>query len=274
MSINKQIVELHMELQTFTDNGALYFSESHKKFIVAKQIQGNSYHHELSPKFSGLIYETCWSTETINVVIYDESSLRSVENTPKKLYSTGILQIEKLFFYGGCHTQTIEAAVYFASRHHGEQVRKSNHEPYTLHLFEVLNLIKFFGKDVNETTLIASVLHDVVEDTHVTTESIAFLFGTDVAKIVAELTCENAISSDEKKQILLDKIKTASASAKIIKLADVISNSSSIPSSWTDEKKKSYLSWCDEVAAVCKGTSENLYHVYIQKRPICSSTQH
>jgi DNA-binding ferritin-like protein (Dps family) len=270
MSINKQIAELHMELQTLTGDGALYFSESHKKFIVTKQIESVSYHHELSPKFNGLIYETCWGTATIKVDICDESFSSKGIDTPEVLYSAEILQIEKLYLYGEYHTQTIEAAVYFAARHHGEQVRKSNYEPYTLHLFEVLNLIKYVETDVSEATLIASVLHDVVEDTHVTIESIEFLFGDDIANIVAELTCENAITSDEKKRILLEQIKVALVPTKIIKLADIISNISSIPTKWTEEKKESYLKWCDEVADICKTASENLYHVYIQKRPICN----
>jgi (p)ppGpp synthase/HD superfamily hydrolase len=134
----------------------------------------------------------------------------------------------------------------------------------------VLNLIKSADKSVNGATLIAAVLHDIVEDTHVTIESIEYLFGSDIASIIAELTCENAVNSYEKKQVLLEQVKTASVPAKTIKLADVISNISSIPTKWTYERKESYLNWCDEVAAVCKGTSENLYHVYIQKRAIFS----
>jgi guanosine-3',5'-bis(diphosphate) 3'-pyrophosphohydrolase len=268
MSINKQIVELHSKLHRLVDREELYFSESHRKFIVAKKKGKASYYNELPSKLSGLIYETCWGTETTKVDICNERSPDKETHPHRVLYSTEVLQIEKLYLYGEYHTQTIEAAVYFAARHHGEQVRKSNYEPYTLHLFEVLNLIKSIEIGVNEATLIASLLHDVVEDTHVTIESIELLFGNDIANIVAELTCEKAATSDEKKQILLEQIKTASVPAKIIKLADVISNSNSIPSSWTDEKKQSYLNWCDEVAAVCKGTSENLYHVYIQKRAV------
>jgi hypothetical protein len=268
--MNTQIFDLHEGLHKLVSKRKLYYSMQLKQFVVLMSERGTSHYQELDFKLTGLIYEMeiVPRQHHINVAPVAKDNKRKF--VAKKDYPASINPVKKLFLYGECHTLSLASAMQFAALHHSKQIRKSNHQPYMMHLFEVLNLIKFFGKIVNGTTLIASVLHDVVEDTHVTIESIEFLFGSDVASIVAELTCENAATSDEKKQILLDKIKTASASAKIIKLADVISNISSIPKQWTDEKKTSYLGWCDEVADVCKTASENLYHVYIQKRPICN----
>lgn len=59
----------------------------------------------------------------------------------------------------------IKKAYEFAKFHHGDQLRKSG-EPYIIHPIQVAYILADIGLD--ESTICAALLHDVVEDTPVT----------------------------------------------------------------------------------------------------------
>ena len=59
----------------------------------------------------------------------------------------------------------IKRAFEFAKFHHGDQLRKSG-EPYIIHPLQVGFILADIGLD--ESTICAALLHDVVEDTEVT----------------------------------------------------------------------------------------------------------
>jgi len=68
---------------------------------------------------------------------------------------------------------------------HKEQTRESG-EPYIIHPINVcINLAKFHA---DGATLVAGMLHDVVEDTKYTIEDIEEKFGSEVAKLVLGVT--------------------------------------------------------------------------------------
>ena len=69
-------------------------------------------------------------------------------------------------------------------KHHG-QLRKSS-EPYIQHPIEVAYMLAEYR--TSPATIIAGLLHDIVEDTDVTKEDLALKFGTDVANIVDGVT--------------------------------------------------------------------------------------
>ena len=73
-----------------------------------------------------------------------------------------------------------EAYLLAASKHEG-QYRKSG-EPYIIHPLSVALILA--GLNVGPNTLIAAILHDVVEDTDCELKLIAEKFGNDVANIV------------------------------------------------------------------------------------------
>lgn len=125
----------------------------------------------------------------------------------------------------------VERAKEFATLKHAEiqQVRKYTGEPYINHPAEVVEIVKSV-KHTDEM-LAAAWLHDVVEDTNTTIEEIMMVFGPVVTVLVDSLT---DISKPEdgnratRKAMDRKHISTASANAKTVKLADLISNSSSI----------------------------------------------
>lgn len=79
----------------------------------------------------------------------------------------------------------LERAYRFAEQAHRGQFRKSG-EPYIHHPVQVAEILAHLKMDV--TTLIAALLHDVVEDTGVTLEQVETEFGTAVRQLVDGVT--------------------------------------------------------------------------------------
>ena len=79
----------------------------------------------------------------------------------------------------------IQEAYDFIMLKHKDQYRKSG-EPYYHHLIEVAYILASLQSGPN--TIIAGLLHDVVEDTDVTVEDIKKRWGEEVSKIVDSLT--------------------------------------------------------------------------------------
>lgn len=112
--------------------------------------------------------------------------------------------------------------------HHGQQ-RKYTGEPYYVHPFEVAHILKERG--LGEDLQIAALLHDTIEDCGVTKEEITILFGGRVADLVDMVTdVSKPEDGNRKVRKELDKnhLAKADADGQTIKLADLISNSSSI----------------------------------------------
>lgn len=126
----------------------------------------------------------------------------------------------------------IEKARIFATAAHAAvgQLRKYTDEPYIVHPTEVAGIIDRL-EGASAEMVAAAWLHDVVEDTHVTNEDVTKEFGDTVGEYVGWLT---DISRPEygnralRKQMDREYIAAAPAEAQTIKLADLISNCSSI----------------------------------------------
>ena len=76
-------------------------------------------------------------------------------------------------------------AYQFAKEHHGDQKRKSG-EDYIIHPLNVAYILATLGMD--EETICAALLHDVVEDTDVTEEDLAKEFGQQILDMVDGVT--------------------------------------------------------------------------------------
>jgi guanosine-3',5'-bis(diphosphate) 3'-pyrophosphohydrolase len=79
------------------------------------------------------------------------------------------------------HTQQIAEAYYFAEHHHEGQFRRSG-EPYITHPLAVAYILSDMHMD--HQSLMAALLHDVIEDTDATKEEVAEKFGSVVAELV------------------------------------------------------------------------------------------
>ncbi|MCS7307049.1 MAG: RelA/SpoT family protein, partial [Aquificaceae bacterium] len=81
--------------------------------------------------------------------------------------------------------ELVKKAIDFVQEKHFGQFRKSG-EPYVVHPLEVALYLSELGMD--KTTVIAGLLHDVLEDTNTTYEELKENFGKEVADIVEGVT--------------------------------------------------------------------------------------
>jgi len=79
----------------------------------------------------------------------------------------------------------LRRAYVFSAREHRSQIRKSG-EPYLVHPLEVAYILADLHLDT--ASIIAGLLHDVVEDTLTTIDTVGQYFGQDVSHIVAGVT--------------------------------------------------------------------------------------
>jgi (p)ppGpp synthase/HD superfamily hydrolase len=127
--------------------------------------------------------------------------------------------------------ELVEKARVFATAAHASaaQLRKYTNEPYIVHPREVARIIGTVPHSYE--MLAAAWLHDVVEDTGVTLEVIRDEFGNDVATLVGWLTdVSRPEQGNRATRKAIDRAHTAMApaDAQTIKLADLISNCTSI----------------------------------------------
>lgn len=121
----------------------------------------------------------------------------------------------------------VEKAFDIAEKSHEDQIRHSG-EPFFTHPLAVTDIIADLGLD--NTTLIAGILHDVVEDTDITIEEISQEFSPEIAKLVdgvTKLKNYEFQSREEQQSESLRKMFLAMASdirVVIIKLADRLHN--------------------------------------------------
>lgn len=112
-----------------------------------------------------------------------------------------------------------------AARWHVHQRRKgAAEEPYINHLVEVAMLVAEATGGSDTNLVVAGLLHDAIEDCEVARELIAETFGEDVASIVEEVTDDKSLPKAERKEEQVKTAPTKSPRAKILKLADKVSN--------------------------------------------------
>ena len=163
----------------------------------------------------------------------------------------------------------VSKAYAFAAERHTDQRRKGlKKEPYINHLVEVADLVTAAtgGSDPNLTA--AAALHDTMEDTGTTYQELEKIFNKDVADLVAEVTDDKSLPKQTRKDLQVRKTPGKSPRAKIIKIADKISNLKSIvkspPGDWSVERKRKYLEWARQVIAGARGVNASLDTLFNQ----------
>lgn len=154
-------------------------------------------------------------------------------------------------------------ALQFAAEKHKRQHRKDvEGSPYINHPIAVAELLARVGGVQDAEVLAAALLHDTVEDTDATIEDIEREFGTEVRKLVAEVTDDRSLSKEERKQLQIEHAAHASVGAKLIKLGDKICNVIDVvnnpPTGWARERRAEYLEWAGRVVDQCRGTNAAL----------------
>lgn len=148
--------------------------------------------------------------------------------------------------------QRVLSAATFAAEKHSTQRRKgAAAEPYINHLLEVAELAAAASAEADPELVMAALLHDAIEDADVTREELAARFGGEVADLVAEVTDDQRLPKAESKRLQIVHAPKVSARARVIKIADKISNLRAIrnspPVDWTERRKAEYFEWARQV---------------------------
>lgn len=124
-------------------------------------------------------------------------------------------------------SKKVSEAYFLAESKHYGQVRKFNGKPYITHPVAVAVLISQLSKD--EEMVIASLLHDVIEDTDAEIDEITNRFDIRVSNIVSELTIDRKEKEKiGKRQYLVNKLNNLTSDALTIKLVDRLHNISDL----------------------------------------------
>jgi (p)ppGpp synthase/HD superfamily hydrolase len=155
-----------------------------------------------------------------------------------------------------------EAAEFAARRHTGQARKGRGNEPYVNHLAEVANLLAAATEGKDAELVAAGWLHDTIEDTETTREELLQDFGRRVADLVAEVTDDMSLSKEQRRQRQIVEAPHKSPGAKLIKIADKISNIGGRirpqPSPEEREDLIDYLGFAEKVVAGCRGVNAML----------------
>lgn len=137
------------------------------------------------------------------------------------------------------YSDRINHALAFAAKHHDRQVRKGTRLPYVTHPSNVAIILCRYGQD--DDTIVAGILHDVIEDCvrenwtrEMLEERIGEKFGALVLDTVLMVTHRkvdddgNELDKQERKADYLQRLVLANDPARWVCAADKIHNASSI----------------------------------------------
>lgn len=133
------------------------------------------------------------------------------------------LQDKVQSYYSDANTELLKKAYSVAANAHMNQKRASN-EPYIVHPLEVAATLADMKLD--EISIAAGLLHDVVEDSDYSVQDIVKLFGNDIGALVEGVTKITKISSFDAEDAVAETLKkmiiamTQDVRVILIKLAD------------------------------------------------------
>ena len=124
------------------------------------------------------------SKQVQNEFVIDDGRIESIEEflTPRELFDDLISRVNK---YSPESVPEITKAFEMANNAHKDQLRKSG-EPYIIHPIYVAIILA--DMEMDKSTIIAGLLHDIIEDTDITYDDLKKEFNMDVANIVEGVT--------------------------------------------------------------------------------------
>jgi (p)ppGpp synthase/HD superfamily hydrolase len=148
----------------------------------------------------------------------------------------------------------MEVAAYAAVAHRNQRRKGREKRPYINHCLIVSQSIAAAADPACDVcVLCAAILHDIVEDTPVSSAEVREAFGDTIADYVAEVTDDKSQPKAARKAEQVAHAPHLSPGACLIKVADKISNVRDLaadrPSDWTRARMLEYVSWSEQVVA-------------------------
>lgn len=154
-------------------------------------------------------------------------------------------------------------AIRFAAEKHRHQRRKDvEASPYINHPIAVAAVLANEAGVEDVSVLCACILHDTIEDTDTTEAELLREFGPAITALVAERTDDRALPRAERKALQIAHAEKLSPGARLVKLADKISNLRDIlatpPKDWPPSAKEEYFDWASSVVERIRGSHAGL----------------
>lgn len=163
----------------------------------------------------------------------------------------------------------IKALTFAANKHRNQRRKNVDAFPYINHPISLVNILcnEVHVTDIN--VICSALLHDTVEDTETTSEELANEFGHEISSIVMEVTDDQTITARQKrKQLQVEHAAHISDQAKMLKLADKISNLRDLsidpPATWSLQRRREYFDWAKQVVDQLRGTHSELEELFDQ----------
>jgi (p)ppGpp synthase/HD superfamily hydrolase len=121
-------------------------------------------------------------------------------------------------------TQIVLQAFRYSALKHRQQTLADGATPYFVHVVRVCWVLRDVFQIKDTATIVASILHDVVEDTATGIEEIEKLFGKTIAQYVDLLTKDPALPKRQREREYDEKLLNAPETVQIAKIADLYDN--------------------------------------------------
>ena len=176
---------------------------------------------------------------------------------------------KRISYLSVAEQEIIAEAFCFCAAAHSDQRRKSG-DLYTLHPLKVACFMALYSGDADN--IVASLLHDVLEDTDVTADRIKLDFGPAVLFLVESVTHHNAFSNREYFEKVFQRSQNDHRVA-LIKLADHCVNlmhndmaafNAEKHAAKLEETKQFYLPRLSEVSGVPSDLQRTLVRILAQ----------
>lgn len=156
-----------------------------------------------------------------------------------------------------------QKAAKFAAEKHAHQKVPGSDANYMLHLSNVvMEILVGHTNNPNFDLSIAvpmALLHDTLEDTDTEIDELVALFGKEVANGVSALTKNDNLSTKEDKMLdSLKRLQGSSKEARLVKIADRITNLQQPPQHWSKEKIEKYHNQAQIIHDMLSGENDYL----------------
>jgi guanosine-3',5'-bis(diphosphate) 3'-pyrophosphohydrolase len=160
----------------------------------------------------------------------------------------------------------IDALAFAADKHRTQRRKDPEASPYINHPIALARVLSVEGRVRDAKVLAAAVLHDTLEDTKTTYEELHERFGPVIAGIVREVTDDKTLLPAERKRLQIEHAGELSHRARLVKLADKISNLRDLtlnaPSEWSLQRRRDYFDWAKKVIDRVRGTNKKLERAF------------
>ena len=156
----------------------------------------------------------------------------------------------------------LKALQFSAIKHRNQRRKDVDASPYINHPISLASILCNEAHVTDIEVICGALLHDTVEDTETTAEELEREFGSAIKDIVMDVTDDALLGKAERKQAQIDHAADVSDKAKLVKLADKISNLRDIsinpPPTWSLERRQKYYDWAKEVIDQVRGVHPDL----------------